>query len=91
MNRKEETLESLNNEGVVVESAFLDVQPQGSFLIYYMRAHDVEKAIAVFQSSSLAIDAYHKECWNKYCKQAAPLELLLDLDTIRSQQEPICK
>ena len=47
-----------------------------------MRAEDIEKAVAVFQNSSLAIDAYHKDCWSKYCGQSTPLEQLLDLDTI---------
>jgi len=82
MDRREETLESLKNEGVVVESAFLDQRPEGDFLIYYMRAADIEKALAVFQNSTLAIDAYHKECWGKYCGEPASLEQLLDLDTI---------
>ena len=83
MDRRDETLVSLKNEGVVVESAFLDQQPDGDFLIYYMRAEDIEKAIAVFQNSSLAIDAYHKDCWGKYCEASNPLEQLLDLDTIQ--------
>ena len=85
MNRREETLESLRNEGVIVESAFLDRQPNGDFLIYYMRAQDIEKAIAIFQNSSLDIDAYHKNCWGKYCGQSTPLEQLLDLDTIETR------
>lgn len=83
--RREETLESLRNEGVTVESAFLDRQPSGDFLIYYMRAKDIETAITVFQNSNLAIDAYHKSCWGKYCGESTPLEQLLDLDTIQIQ------
>ena len=83
MDRREENLASLKNEGVVVESAFLDQQPDGDFLIYYMRAEDIERAIAVFQNSSLDIDAYHKDCWGKYCEASTPLEQLLDLDTIQ--------
>lgn len=85
MDRREETLASLKNEGVVVESAFLDQQPDGDFLIYYMRAEDIEKAIAVFQNSSLAIDAYHKDCWGKYCEASSALEQLLDLDTFQME------
>ena len=77
IDRREETLESLKNEEVIVESAFLDRQPDGDFLIYYMRAQDIEKAMAVFQNSSLAIDAYHKSCWGKYCGESTHLEQLL--------------
>jgi hypothetical protein len=89
MERREETLESLRNEGVIVESAFLDRHPNGDFLIYYMRAKDIETAINVFQNSSLAIDAYHKSCWGKYCGESTPLEQLLDLDTIQTQTNGI--
>lgn len=78
MDRREETLESLKNEGVIVESAFLDRQPDGDFLIYYMRAKDIEKAKIVFQNSNLAIDAYHKDCKKKYCETSTRLEQLLD-------------
>lgn len=85
MERREETLGSLKNEGVVVESAFLDQLPDGDFLIYYMRAEDIEKAVTVFQNSSLAIDAYHKDCWSKYCERSTPLEQLLDLDMIETR------
>ena len=86
MDRRTETLESLKNEGVVVESAFLESLPEGDFLIYYMRAHDIDKALAVFQNSHLAIDAYHKECWGKYCSESTHLEQLLDLDTLQTKK-----
>ena len=86
MNRSAETLESLQNEGVIVESTFLDRQPSGDFLIYYLRAQDIEKAMDVFQNSSLTIDAYHKECWSKYCEKSTHLEQLFDLDTIKLYQ-----
>lgn len=79
MDRREETLESLRNEGVIVESAFLDRQPNGDFLIYYMRAKDIEAARAIFQNSNLAIDAYHQDCKRKYCGVSTPLEQLFDL------------
>lgn len=82
MDRREETLESLRNEGVIVESVFLDRHPYGDFLIYYMRAEDFEKAKTVFLNSKLAIDAYHKECKKNYCESSIRLEQLLDLDTI---------
>lgn len=55
MDRREETIESLKNEGVIVESVFLDRQPHGDFLIYYMRAKDVEKARTVFQNLTLLL------------------------------------
>lgn len=75
-----ETLESLKNEGVIVESAFLDKQGADLYLIYYMKAEDISHAHEVFNQSDLAIDHYHKQCWKKYCEGREVLEELLDLD-----------
>lgn len=77
-----ETLESLENEGVVVESAFLDKQGDDLYLIYYLKAENISQVYEVFDKSTLAIDHYHKECWGKYCEGQEVLEELLDIDRI---------
>jgi len=82
--RRDEVRESMQNEGVIVESAFLDKQGDDYFLIYYMRADDVKHAYDVFNKSTLAIDHYHKDCWKKYCEGRVVLEELLALDRIKS-------
>lgn len=78
--RMNETLESLENEGVLVESAFLDKQGNDLYLIYYMKADDIARAYEVFNKSDLAIDHYHKACWKKYCEGREVLEELLDIE-----------
>ena len=80
--RIEEVRESLENEDVLIESAFLDKHGSDYFLIYYMRAHDINHAYEVFNKSTLAIDRYYKDCWGKYCEGRMVLEELLDLDTL---------
>lgn len=82
--RMNETLESLENEGVFVESAFIDNQGEDLYLIYYMKAEDISRAYAVFANSNLAIDDYHKKCWKKLCEGRVVLEELLDIDRIKS-------
>jgi hypothetical protein len=42
-----------------VESVFLEEAEDGHYLIYYMRAHDFEKAREKAQSDPLPIDVYH--------------------------------
>jgi hypothetical protein len=86
--RMEETLESLENEGVVVESAFLDKQGSNLYLIYYLKAENISKAYEVFNKSTLSIDGYYKECWKKYCEGREVLEELLDIDRIGSIKSP---
>ena len=78
--RKEEALETLKDEGVYIESAFLEQTAVGNFLIYYMRMESTEKAKVAVSRSPHPIDAYHKQfkigCWES--KQE--LELLVDFD-----------
>ena len=76
---RDEALQTLQAEGVTIESVFLDATPDGPCLIYYMRSASQAQAIAVAERSAHAIDAYHKafqrETWTKVDR----LELLLDL------------
>lgn len=78
--RMNETLQSLEDEGIFVESAYLDMQGNDLYLIYYIRAVDISKAYDVFNNSKLAIDHYYKDCWKKYCEGRVVLEELLDID-----------
>lgn len=80
--RMDETLESLKNEGVFVESAFLDQQGDDIYLIYYVKAMDIPHMYQVFNNSTLTIDHYFKECWHNYCEGRVVLEELLDIDRI---------
>ena len=80
--RQPEVLETLKNEGVVVESAFLDKQGDDLFLIYYMKAESVEKAYDVFTKSTSSIDIYFKNEWKQHCEGRIVLEELLDLDVL---------
>lgn len=82
--RIKETLASLENEGVIVESAFLDKQGNDLYLIYYLKAEDINRAYEVFDKSNLAIDQYYKECWKKYCIGRVVLEELLDINRLES-------
>jgi hypothetical protein len=77
--RSDEALATLRDEGVVIESAFLDSTGEGDFLIYYMRAENFDRARKVVSQSTHPIDAFHKEfkedCWDERKR----LELLIDL------------
>jgi hypothetical protein len=48
-------------EGVVVEAAFLDKQGEDYFMIYYMKAKNIDHAYEVFGQSKLDIDEYYKK------------------------------
>jgi len=75
--RRHEVLETLRDEGVVVESVFLD----GEELVYYLKARSLEHARATFAHSQHAIDAYHAEFKAATFAEQRELELLLDFES----------
>ncbi len=80
--RPDEVLQSLKDEGVIIESAFLDKQGNDYFLIYYLKAENLAQAREVAMKSTLSIDKYHKECSKKFCENRKELELLIDFHRI---------
>ena len=80
--RRDEAIETLRDETVVVESVFLDRTEQGDFLIYFMKAESFEKSSLAAETSSHSIDEYHRKFMRETRAEATPLELLLDLDRI---------
>lgn len=77
-----EILESLENEGVTIESAFLDRIDSDYYLIYYMKAKNFSYAREVAQKSTLKIDKYHRKCLKEFCEDRTVLEQLLDFHRI---------
>ncbi|MCP4442684.1 MAG: hypothetical protein GY810_27580 [Aureispira sp.] len=79
--RPQECMESLEEEGIYLETVFLDQTSIGDYLIYILKMQDEEKAHQVAQQSTRTIDAFHqqfkKECW---AGPGQPLEPLIDLD-----------
>ncbi|MGH2585019.1 MAG: DUF6176 family protein [Dehalococcoidia bacterium] len=77
--RRDEALATLVDEGVYVESVFLDRAGDGDFLIYYMKAESFGRATAAVQRSPHAIDAYHQQFKRDTWVSGQRLELLVDL------------
>jgi hypothetical protein len=74
--RRDEVLATLRDEGVRVESVFLD----GDSLIYYMRAESIDQAREVYAHSTHAIDAYHQRFKDETFDEQTALELLIDFE-----------
>jgi Family of unknown function (DUF6176) len=78
--RKSEAYEILKDEGVFIESAYLDEIAGDHYLIYFMKADDLSHSAKVDSSNSESLGAYHqqfkKECW----ESVKVLENLIDLD-----------
>ena len=80
--RKAEVLETLREEGVLVESVFLEHAADGDFLIYYMKAPDLERSFRVVRAPTHPIDAYHRTFKEETWASSEQLELLVDLENL---------
>ena len=80
--RGDEVQETLSEEGVVVESAFLDQTEHGDFLIYYMKARSFEEAKRAVQASRNPIDSYHQRFKQDTWASRTSLELLIDFENL---------
>jgi hypothetical protein len=77
--RISEVKESMEGEGVYIESVFLDNINGDDYLIYYMRMVDPERAREAFKKSAHKIDQYHSEFKMKCWENVTPLKLILDV------------
>lgn len=80
--RKPEALATLRDEGVVLETVFLDRTGEGDFLIYVMKAESFEKVYEAYEKSVHAIDKYHRKFMKETYETREELEMLIDLDRI---------
>lgn len=84
--RKDEALATLRDEGVILETVFLDQTSEGDFLIYVMKAESFEKVKEASEKSTHAIDEYHRKFMSETYEDRNQLEILIDLDRIPETQ-----
>jgi hypothetical protein len=82
MDRKDESLEALRREGMMVESMFLEQRDEADFLYYYVKSKDLAHSTQVNMQATdpltLEIRQFVSETW----ADVASPEPLLDLDLI---------
>jgi hypothetical protein len=78
--RPDEVLATLRDEGVLVESVFLDSTADGEFLIYYVKAKSIEAAREAVQRSTHPIDTYHQQFKTDTWEARTLLQLLIDFE-----------
>jgi hypothetical protein len=76
--RRDEVLATLRDEGVRIESVFLD----GETLVYYLKADSVDHAREVYDRSAHAIDAYHRRFKDETFVEQTQLPLLIDFENL---------
>jgi len=59
--RKSEIIETLQHEGVKTESTFLEESSDGTFLVTYMEAENLQEVQEAFEDSNFDIDIEYKE------------------------------
>lgn len=83
MERKDEVLKLLKEEGVFVEAAFLDRIGENYYLIYFMKVEDRKKSSRISSQSEHPINKSHQQYKKRCWEEKIELESLLDLDRIQ--------
>ncbi|MCA1637570.1 MAG: DUF6176 family protein, partial [Acidobacteria bacterium] len=73
-------LVTFRDESVILETAFLDQNDEGDFLIYLMKAESFEKTKQAAETSVHEIDEYHQNFKRETWEDGKKLELLIDLE-----------
>lgn len=74
--------ELIYNEGIAIESVFLDRLGSDYYLVYYMRGLDLNKASEIAKASQHPIDIFHRDMLKKISAGFAEMEKLIDFSTI---------
>jgi hypothetical protein len=77
--RRDEALETLANESVRHEAAWLLESAEGPILVYAIEAEDLIRVDRAFESSSFPIDHEHRRVMDEVLVEPFPSEPLLDL------------
>jgi RimJ/RimL family protein N-acetyltransferase len=79
MDRRDEVVESFEQEGVRDEKAWLLQDDEGYILVYAIEAEDLDKARQAYRESTLPIDMEHREALTDVLGERIEPELLYDL------------
>ena len=77
--RKDEAIQTLQAEGVTIESWFHLELDGNDYLIAYLRVNDIAHAQQVARNSSFEIDKVHKQ-FKQNWERIIPATLLVDLE-----------
>lgn len=83
--RPDEHVETLRNEGVYTETAFLERIDGETYLTYYMETESLDTAIEAYRDSEFDIDQAHKQVMREVLESA---ENVADADVLYHQVNP---
>ena len=86
--RRTEAIATLLQEGVTVESVFYEKLDGKEYLVYYMRAADMNHAIAMGGKLTDDLQRYHNEFKRDVWRNSSDLELVLDLEVLADDLPP---
>ena len=81
LKERQDALIAFTEEGVSLESVFIEKSGDDYFLIFYMRSDDFKKTYEAIQKAMLPITVFHYNCWQTYCeKETEIMEMVFDLE-----------
>ena len=87
-NRGEEALETLDDENVYTEAAFIEHDGDDPYLVYFVEAEDIEAAFEAYEHSDHDLDERNREVMEEVLADAAPVSEFEPLYHFRHPDRP---
>ncbi|GAA0260523.1 DUF6176 family protein [Haladaptatus pallidirubidus] len=86
--RRDEAIETLQDESVFSEAAFLNSTEDEDYVMFYMEAEDLEMAHEVFESSQHDLDQEFKQLLGEIVAEDQPEEIIEPLYHLANPDRP---
>ena len=85
--RRDEAVETLQHEGLYTEASFVESRADGTFLLTFLEAEDIDRAFEAYESSTHELDREHREVLDEVLADVQPernIEVLADVQPERN-------
>ncbi|SDK68897.1 DUF6176 family protein [Natronorubrum texcoconense] len=80
--RRDEAVETLQNEGMYTEATFIESRADGTYLLTFLEVEDIDHAFEAYESSTHELDREHREVLDEVLADDQPeqnIELLYQM------------
>ncbi|WP_440764827.1 DUF6176 family protein [Natronorubrum sp. DTA7] len=86
--RRAEAVETLRHEGVYTEASFVESRADGTFLLTFLEAEDIDRAFEAYESSTHELDREHREVLDDVLADNQPEQTIELLYQVANPERP---
>ena len=86
--RRDEAVETLQHEGLYTEASFIESGADGTFLLTFLEAEDIDRAFEAYESSTHELDREHREVLDEVLADVQPEQNIELLYQVTNPERP---